>query len=96
MVQWCKKSVTNFLCLSTRLMQYHQTVVKGSGGLPDELLYGRVGYLYSLVFINQQLGKDRIPDGYIQQVSQKQSALSPKFFILLYFLCESDSCHRNL
>lgn len=49
-------------------MQYHQMVVKGSGGLSDELLYGRVGYLYSLTFINQQLGQDRIPLQYIQQV----------------------------
>lgn len=51
-----------------RLLQYHQVVVNGSGGLPDELLYGRMGYLYSLVFINQQLGQDRIPLQYIQQV----------------------------
>lgn len=68
-------------------MQYHQTVVKGSGGLPDELLYGRVGYLYSLVFINQQLGKDRIPDGYIQQVIQKQCAQSKVFlFYCIFFV----------
>ncbi|XP_073318548.1 glutathione S-transferase LANCL1 [Pagrus major] len=53
-----------------RLLQFHQTVVKGSGGLPDELLYGRMGYLYSLVFINQQLGQDRIPLQYIQQISE--------------------------
>uniref|UniRef100_A0A8C6U1F3 Glutathione S-transferase LANCL1 n=1 Tax=Neogobius melanostomus TaxID=47308 RepID=A0A8C6U1F3_9GOBI len=51
-----------------RLMQYYETVVKGSGGLPDELLYGRVGYLYSLLFINQQFGQDKIPLDYIQQV----------------------------
>ncbi|XP_018516568.1 glutathione S-transferase LANCL1 [Lates calcarifer] len=66
-----------------RLLQYHQTVVKGSGGLPDELLYGRVGYLYSLIFINQQLGQDRIPLQYIQQVSEAVLAsgehLSRKF-----------------
>ena len=49
-------------------MQYHQIVVTGSGGLPDELLYGRVGFLYSLVYVNQQLGQDRIPLQYIQQV----------------------------
>lgn len=54
-------------------MQYHQNVVKGSGGLPDELLYGRVGYLYSLVFVNQQLGQDRIPLQYIQQVPHNQT-----------------------
>lgn len=53
-----------------RLMQYHQTVVKGLGGLPDEMLYGRVGYLYSLIFINQQFGQDKIPLEYIQQISE--------------------------
>lgn len=53
-------------------MQYYQTVVNGSGGLPDELLYGRVGFLYSLVFINQQFGQDRIPLQYIQQVAACQ------------------------
>lgn len=45
-------------------------MVKGAGGLPNELLYGRVGYLYSLVFVNQQLGQDRIPLQYIQQVGR--------------------------
>ncbi|XP_056157211.1 glutathione S-transferase LANCL1 isoform X2 [Lampris incognitus] len=52
-----------------RLLQFHLMVVKGSGGLPDELLYGRMGYLYSLVFINQQLG-ERIPLQYIQQICE--------------------------
>ncbi|KAG7280346.1 hypothetical protein CRUP_024138 [Coryphaenoides rupestris] len=50
-----------------RLLQLHAGVVAGSGGLPDELLYGRVGYLYALVFINQQLGHNHIPLQYIQQ-----------------------------
>lgn len=53
-----------------RLMQYHERVVKGSGGLPDELLYGRAGYLYSLLFINQHFGQDKIPLDYIQQVCE--------------------------
>uniref|UniRef100_A0A672LY59 Glutathione S-transferase LANCL1 n=2 Tax=Sinocyclocheilus grahami TaxID=75366 RepID=A0A672LY59_SINGR len=35
-----------------RLLHFHQSVVQGNGRLPDELLYGRVGYLYSLIFIN--------------------------------------------
>ncbi|XP_026218941.1 glutathione S-transferase LANCL1 [Anabas testudineus] len=66
-----------------RLLQYHQAVV--TGGLPDELLYGRMGYLYSLIFINQQLGHDRIPLQYIQQISEAVLAsgehLSRKFRI---------------
>uniref|UniRef100_A0A8D3AFW1 Glutathione S-transferase LANCL1 n=2 Tax=Scophthalmus maximus TaxID=52904 RepID=A0A8D3AFW1_SCOMX len=69
-------------CINS-LLQDHQRVVKGSGGLPDELLYGRMGYLYSLAFINRQLGQDRIPLQYIQQVSEAVLAsgehLSRKF-----------------
>ncbi|KAL4609130.1 lanC-like protein 1 isoform X3 [Arapaima gigas] len=56
-------------CVS-RLIKYHQGVVKGSGNLPDELLYGRVGYLYSLVFVNQQFGEEKIPMQYIQQICE--------------------------
>ncbi|CAN9498129.1 unnamed protein product [Ophioblennius macclurei] len=51
-----------------RLLQYHQTAT-GSGSLPDEMLYGRMGYLYALVFIRKQLGEERIPLEYIQQIS---------------------------
>lgn len=61
----------SYLC-APRLLQLHQAVVKGSGNLPNELLYGRVGYLYALVFVNQQLGQDRIPLQYIQQVGGLQ------------------------
>lgn len=68
--------------LSSRLLQLHQAVVKGSGNLPNELLYGRVGYLYALVFVNQQLGQDRIPLQYIQQVSQQQE-IAADFFLLI-------------
>lgn len=50
-------------------MQYHQSVVQGKGKLPDELLYGRVGYLYSLIYINQQFQQETIPIQYIQQVT---------------------------
>ncbi|XP_014851913.1 PREDICTED: lanC-like protein 1 [Poecilia mexicana] len=56
-------------CIS-RLLRYQQAVLSRSGGLPDELLYGRVGFLSSLVFLNQQLGPDRVPLHCIQQVSE--------------------------
>ncbi|KAK3510470.1 hypothetical protein QTP70_008671 [Hemibagrus guttatus] len=51
-----------------RLMQLHKSVVKGSGSLPNELLYGRVGFLFSLIFINQQFQQEKIPTPYIQQI----------------------------
>ncbi|XP_030636368.1 glutathione S-transferase LANCL1 [Chanos chanos] len=54
-------------CLA-RLLQLHQAVVKGKGNLPDELLYGRVGFLYSLIFINQEFHQEKVPMQYIQQI----------------------------
>lgn len=71
------------LFLSPRLLQLHQVVVKGSGNLPNELLYGRVGYLYALVFVNQQLGQDRIPLQYIQQVGQQQEIPANVFLLVI-------------
>src|SRR4029434_8058330 len=56
-------------CVVESLNELTQSVVKVVGNLTDELLYGRVGYLYSLVFINQQFGQEKIPMQYIQQVS---------------------------
>lgn len=36
--------------------------------VPDELLYGRMGYLYALLFVNKHFGEERIPQSHIQQV----------------------------
>ncbi|KAG9348726.1 hypothetical protein JZ751_029043 [Albula glossodonta] len=60
-------------CLTRRsvtflLLQLHRTVVKGERNLPDELLYGRIGYLFSLVFINQQFGQEKVPMQYMQEI----------------------------
>lgn len=52
-----------------RLLQYHQAVCSGSGGLPDEMLYGRMGFLYALAFIRKHMGEERIPLELIQQIS---------------------------
>ncbi|XP_023682407.1 glutathione S-transferase LANCL1-like [Paramormyrops kingsleyae] len=55
-------------CLS-RLLHYHQFIMRGEG-LPDELLFGRIGYLFSLNFINQEFEQEKIPIQYIQQISE--------------------------
>uniref|UniRef100_A0A672GWT5 Glutathione S-transferase LANCL1 n=1 Tax=Salarias fasciatus TaxID=181472 RepID=A0A672GWT5_SALFA len=52
----------------TRLLRYHQAA-RGSAALPDEMLYGRMGYLYALAFVRRQLGEERVPLEYIQQIS---------------------------
>ncbi|XP_072274654.1 glutathione S-transferase LANCL1 [Pyxicephalus adspersus] len=51
-----------------RVLQMHPTVIKQDSRLPDELLFGRMGYLYALLFINKYFGGEKIPLGYIQEV----------------------------
>ena len=37
--------------------------------LPDEVLYGRAGYLFSLLFIQKHLGPEKVDGNLIDQVS---------------------------
>lgn len=37
--------------------------------LPDEVLYGRAGYLFSLLFVQQHLGDEKINANVINQVN---------------------------
>ncbi|XP_066993541.2 lanC-like protein 2 [Anabrus simplex] len=36
--------------------------------VPDEILYGRAGYLYSLLFVNKHMGRDTVPVSTIRNV----------------------------
>ncbi|XP_048454797.1 glutathione S-transferase LANCL1 [Rhincodon typus] len=51
-----------------QLLQLHQSVVKLNSRLPDEMLYGRIGYLYALLFVNDQFGTEKISMQYMKQV----------------------------
>ncbi|XP_064419552.1 glutathione S-transferase LANCL1 isoform X1 [Latimeria chalumnae] len=55
-------------CVLSRLLRWHSSVVKLESKVPDEMLYGRMGYLSSLVFVNEQFGQEKIPKQYIQQI----------------------------
>lgn len=35
---------------------------------PNEILYGRMGYIYALLFVNKNFGVEKIPQSHIQQV----------------------------
>ncbi|XP_064518033.1 glutathione S-transferase LANCL1 isoform X3 [Pseudopipra pipra] len=48
----------------TRLLH----LLKADPRVPDELLYGRMGYLYALTFVNKHFGEEKIPKSHIQQV----------------------------
>jgi len=39
-----------------------------SSGIPDELLYGRVGYLYCLLYLRQEIGDSAVPTIIIRKV----------------------------
>lgn len=38
--------------------------IKLSKDLPDELLYGRVGFLWACLFLNKHLGLGTVPSNY--------------------------------
>ena len=39
-----------------------------SSPLPDELLYGRAGYLYTLLYLRKELGQDSVPSPTVRMV----------------------------
>ena len=49
------------------LLSLSDTVLTDSS-LPDELLYGRAGYLYALLFIRRYLGQDAVEQKLIDKV----------------------------
>ncbi|XP_060049955.1 glutathione S-transferase LANCL1 isoform X2 [Erinaceus europaeus] len=40
---------------------------------PNEMLYGRMGYIYALLFVNKHFGEEKIPQSHIQQPSLQVS-----------------------
>ncbi|KAM7390843.1 hypothetical protein PAMA_008843 [Pampus argenteus] len=54
-------------CLS-RLLQLQRSVLSPDSDMPDELLYGRAGYLYALLYINKEIGAGTVDEGTITQV----------------------------
>ena len=50
-----------------RLAAYHTDVVNDPH-ISDELMYGRSGYLYSLLFVQTHIGPDAIEDYIVDKV----------------------------
>ena len=57
--------------MNRRLKNLSLNVLNEKSDMPDELLYGRAGYLYSLLFVNQHIGPGIIEDDLIKQVCIK-------------------------
>jgi len=51
-----------------RLLALNQQVLTDTS-LPDELLFGRSGYLFGLLFVRHHLGAESVPQPVIHQVS---------------------------
>ncbi|MBN3307362.1 LANC2 protein, partial [Amia calva] len=54
-------------CL-TKLLQLQRVVISSESDLPDELLYGRAGYLYALLYVNSEIGPETVPESTIAEV----------------------------
>uniref|UniRef100_A0A3P8P0I8 LanC lantibiotic synthetase component C-like 2 (bacterial) n=1 Tax=Astatotilapia calliptera TaxID=8154 RepID=A0A3P8P0I8_ASTCA len=54
-------------CLS-RLLQLQRSVLSPDSDIPDELLYGRAGYLYALLYVNKEIGTDAVDEDTITKV----------------------------
>ncbi|KAM4027678.1 lanC-like protein 2 [Anomaloglossus baeobatrachus] len=52
----------------TKLLALHRGVVSTDSELPDELLYGRAGYLYALLYLNAEIGPDTVPQATIKEL----------------------------
>uniref|UniRef100_A0A8C5PC73 LanC-like protein 2 n=1 Tax=Leptobrachium leishanense TaxID=445787 RepID=A0A8C5PC73_9ANUR len=52
----------------TKLLQLQKGVISQDSELPDELLYGRAGYLYALLYVNTEIGPDTVPPAAIKEV----------------------------
>ncbi|OCT75991.1 lanC-like protein 2 [Xenopus laevis] len=51
-----------------KLLQLQRGVVSTETDLPDELLYGRAGYLYALLYVNNEISQDTVPQASIKEV----------------------------
>ncbi|XP_013785557.1 lanC-like protein 2 [Limulus polyphemus] len=54
--------------LIKRVEKLHKDVIPLDNDLPDEFLFGRVGYLFSLLFIKKHLGEDAIDTAIVKKV----------------------------
>ncbi|KAM4718766.1 lanC-like protein 2 isoform 2-T6 [Anableps anableps] len=54
-------------CVS-RLLQLQRSVVSPDSEMPDELLYGRTGYLFALLYVNKEIGADTVDEAIIIKV----------------------------
>ena len=55
----------------SRLLTLSDSVCGGDASLPDEVLYGRAGYLFSLLFVQKHLGDGKIDKDILNKVCKR-------------------------
>lgn len=63
----CNKKDKSDDCIQ-QLLSMAESALPLDGETYDELLYGRAGYLYSLLFVNKYIGETTVPEKVINQV----------------------------
>lgn len=51
-----------------RLLQLQRSVLSPDSDMPDELLYGRAGYLFALLYINKEIGPETVDETTVTKV----------------------------
>ncbi|XP_008148865.2 lanC-like protein 2 isoform X1 [Eptesicus fuscus] len=51
-----------------KLLQLQRSIVCQDSDLPDELLYGRAGYLYALLYLNTEIGPGTVCESAVREV----------------------------
>ncbi|XP_067107836.1 lanC-like protein 2 isoform X6 [Osmerus mordax] len=51
-----------------KLLQLQRAVLSPDSEVPDELLYGRAGYLYALLYVNKEISPNTVDEGTITKV----------------------------
>lgn len=63
---------TEFFLLG-RLLQLQRTIVCRDSDLPDELLFGRAGYLYAVLYVNTEMGPGAVCESAIKEVPRERA-----------------------
>lgn len=76
--------------MCVRLLQLQRSVLSPDSDMPDELLYGRAGYLYALLYINKEIGVNTVDEGTITKVRHACifSFLNLNFLNLIFVICK--------
>lgn len=61
--------------MCVRLLQLQRSVLSPDSDMPDELLYGRAGYLYALLYINKEIGVNTVDEGTITKVRHTNTCM---------------------